>query len=676
MKKKLIRLLSVCMLSLFIIGSLNIKSVSADYSTTHDSYNEDENKSSEPSVINDDGIITRVDGNEAGIVHSNKTIRSSTTPAIVNFNTKGSATTEYVEDVTNISGYTNGAYAADAGFLGYNSNRTKVKFILGGVIGWVNSSEVQVLTYSEIENKNHSYYKNENGILKHYIYPNMNKDSHSTLTIGYSPDYLIEGNKYYSYDGHYFYDASNEEKFLSMLNDYNAGTRKNSLNVNNPYYNYFQYLPLRSKSNYTADDLNTIINNNTISSSKLRNLGQTFIDAQNKYGVNALVLLSIAVNESSWGTSNIAMTKNNLFGLNAVDSSPGQSANYYSDVRNCVKDMAQTYLSKQYLYSSNWKYFGGFLGDKASGCNVKYASDPYWGEKAAHFAWIIDNKNQNKDKEMYSIGIKDITNAKHTNLNIRKEATTNSVSLYTTGKQSNHSFIILDKNNDFYKIQSDSTLNDTRTSIFLNNGEYNFDNNYAYASSNYITEVITGKQLWLGNILYTYNQNGIDIGVNYSSNKTVQFKWQSYNLDTGVWESISQWSTSNWATWRPKKGNYWLHVEAKTSDGNTSSITINFRVDKDYTNDYSVDVKGLTWVVKDTGIDVGAAYESNDPNVQFKWQSYNLDTGVWENISQWTTSNWATWRPKKGNYWLHVEAKTSDGKTDSETVCFAVGKDY
>ena len=78
----------------------------------------------------------------------------------------------------------------------------------------------------------------------------------------------------------------------------------------------------------------------------------------------------------------------------------------------------------------------------------------------------------------------------------------------------------------------------------------------------------------------------------------------------------------------------------------------------------------------DTGIDVGAAYESNDPNVQFKWQSYNLDTGVWENISQWSTSNWATWRPKKGNYWLHVEAKTSDGKTDSETVCFAVGKDY
>ena len=29
------------------------------------------------------------------------------------------------------------------------------------------------------------------------------------------------------------------------------------------------------------------------------------------------------------------------------------------------------------------RYFGANLGDKGSGINVKYASDPYWGEKAA-----------------------------------------------------------------------------------------------------------------------------------------------------------------------------------------------------------------------------------------------------------------------------------------------------
>ena len=55
---------------------------------------------------------------------------------------------------------------------------------------------------------------------------------------------------------------------------------------------------------------------------------------KNKYGVNALVMFGIACNETAYGTSNIAKTKNNLFGLNAVDSSPGQSANYLQVLSN------------------------------------------------------------------------------------------------------------------------------------------------------------------------------------------------------------------------------------------------------------------------------------------------------------------------------------------------------
>ena len=37
---------------------------------------------------------------------------------VVNFNTKGSVLTEYLEDSTRIEGYTCGAYAADAAYLG------------------------------------------------------------------------------------------------------------------------------------------------------------------------------------------------------------------------------------------------------------------------------------------------------------------------------------------------------------------------------------------------------------------------------------------------------------------------------------------------------------------------------------------------------------------------------
>ena len=67
------------------------------------------------------------------------------THGVVNFRTKNSASlnTSYTEAGTGYSGYTNGYYAADAAFLGYEG--TKVKFMLAGVVGLVNASEVEVL---------------------------------------------------------------------------------------------------------------------------------------------------------------------------------------------------------------------------------------------------------------------------------------------------------------------------------------------------------------------------------------------------------------------------------------------------------------------------------------------------------------------------------------------------
>ena len=43
--------------------------------------------------------------------------------------------------------------------------------------------------------------------------------------------------------------------------------------------------------------------------SKLKNLGQALKDVESKYGVNALLTLGIAINESGYGNSNIAWTK-------------------------------------------------------------------------------------------------------------------------------------------------------------------------------------------------------------------------------------------------------------------------------------------------------------------------------------------------------------------------------
>ena len=87
-------------------------------------------------------------------------------------------------------------------------------------------------------------------------------------------------------------------------------------------------------------------------------------------------MFGIAINESSYGNSNIAQTKNNLFGLNAVDKSPTESANYFSNVDQCIEEFAYEWMSQGYLDGNDYRYRGPHLGDKRSGINVKYASDP------------------------------------------------------------------------------------------------------------------------------------------------------------------------------------------------------------------------------------------------------------------------------------------------------------
>ena len=191
------------------------------------------------------------------------------------------------------------------------------------------------------------------------------------------------------------------------------------------------------------------------------------------------------------------------------------------------------------------------------------------------------------------------------------------------------------------------------------------------------TRDYTQKYVELSGICYQFHEHTIDVGVGYETNddNAVKFRWQAYNLETGKWETIADWNSGNWATWTPKKGNYWLQVQAKTSTGMTADCTICFAADRNYTTDY-VDLTGICYQFHEHSIDVGAAYDTGDSGTTFRWLAYNLDTGEWETIADWNSGNWATWTPKKGNYWLQVQAKTSTGITADFTICFAADRNY
>ena len=319
---------------------------------------------------------------ENGIALFSARAASTVSMKVVNFNTKSNDTTDFT--YSGGSGYTNGDYGADAAYLGKDGSGN-IRFMLAGVTGTVKESEVQVLDYSSVAD-NVSYYKVSGGKLIHYISYNLNKSPSSSINNGPAPSYLSEGTKYYSYDGHYFYTD-----YKTMLSDYQNGSNGGSAVNAEPFYNHFQFLDMNSSTNYTGDELNSILGSKiSSSSSKLLGTGTLFVKYQDKYSVNALLSLGIAVNESAWGTSSICMNKNNLFGLNAVDKSPGESANYFVTVEDCIREFMSNWMANGYLSSSDWRNHGELLGNKAEGINVSYASDPYWGEKAAAIAWELD----------------------------------------------------------------------------------------------------------------------------------------------------------------------------------------------------------------------------------------------------------------------------------------------
>ncbi|MGG7177942.1 glucosaminidase domain-containing protein [Clostridium paraputrificum] len=345
-----------------------------------------------PSVIDRDGVITYAT-EQIGRVW--KEYESGYT------GTKSSLSMVYSDsELRNEYTYINDGYISEVPIIEKREREAKV--LVAGYEGWMNidktrngNSDLRVVPITDVQYS--CYYFVESGILKQRITTSISSPPKTTTMIGVAPSYLKEGKKYLSYDSNYFYDGTNiHTGLINLTRDLQSGTKSLSVNKDEPYYAYYKYLPFRTKTNYTADEINKFIADNTISSSKLRGMGQAFIEAQNKYGVNALLALGVAINESGWGTSQMAMEKNNLFGLKAYDDSV-TSASGFKKPEDSILDFSRGYISKGYSDPNDWRYYGGFLGDKYVGVNVKYASDPYWSVKGSGYAFQADYEMSGKD---------------------------------------------------------------------------------------------------------------------------------------------------------------------------------------------------------------------------------------------------------------------------------------
>ncbi|QWH04234.1 S-layer homology domain-containing protein [Bacillus mycoides] len=140
----------------------------------------------------------------------------------------------------------------------------------------------------------------------------------------------------------------------------------------------YEDLNLTVASNITAQEIDSFIAQHH-SDSPLMGHGQDFINAQNKYGVNAQYLAAHAILESGFGKSEIAYRKHNLFGLRAYDKDPFKYAKYLPTYGDSIAYNAN-YVRERYLEEDGIHYNGPTL----DGMNVKYASDKVWASKIAN----------------------------------------------------------------------------------------------------------------------------------------------------------------------------------------------------------------------------------------------------------------------------------------------------
>lgn len=288
-----------------------------------------------------------------------------------------------------------------------------------------------------------------------------------TTTIGPAASWMVVGSVYYSSDG------------VTMYSDRDL---KNKIG---DYYNYYQFQPLRSLSEIEASVYDDFLRSKNIASnSKLYGQAQSFIDAQNTYGVNALMIYAMACLESAYGTSNYAIDKNNLFGWNAYDADPSQ-ASTFSSVATCIQEQ-MGYNLRGYLDIYDARFFGMQVGNKGSGFNVKYASDPYWGMKIASIAYEIDKFANNNDGTLTDYNRQKLGIIDQFSASVRDGI--NGTQLYTTEYsryyQKNFMIGILSDDNGWYSFQSTNPEDSAGKPIDYVAGSglipYNFNDSIAY----------------------------------------------------------------------------------------------------------------------------------------------------------------------------------------------------
>ena len=231
-----------------------------------------------------------------------------------------------------------------------------------------NSQKVATLSQNDelqLKEISNAWYKIESGTVRGYVkaecttYLNPNKENEDEITE----------------------QSSTETKSASEL--------KSNLSFN---------MSLNKPSGLSLEQFKKVLNDSKDTNKIFENNAQYFYYIEKQYNINGIFVAAVGIHESAWGTSNIALSKNNLFGYGAYDSSPYNSAYDFSDYSESIDLLARVFV-KYYLNPAGTSIYGGetatgayYNGATLTGVNQKYATDKNWANSVYKHMQYLYNK--------------------------------------------------------------------------------------------------------------------------------------------------------------------------------------------------------------------------------------------------------------------------------------------
>ena len=157
-------------------------------------------------------------------------------------------------------------------------------------------------------------------------------------------------------------------------------------------------MALNKPSGLSLEQFKKVLNDTKDTNKIFANNAEYFYYIEKQYNINGIFVAAVGIHESAWGTSKIALQKNNLFGYGAYDSNPYNGAYNFTNYSECIDLIARVFV-KYYINPQGTSIYGGekakgtyYNGATLNGINQKYASDKNWAKSVYSHMQYFYNK--------------------------------------------------------------------------------------------------------------------------------------------------------------------------------------------------------------------------------------------------------------------------------------------